>query len=228
MLCFFPGGSFLHHLLANSNHGSDSASNVTGIGCPGAASEFCVSCCCHTFIFSFKTLYMKPLEHMLLTCLIHKWPFSKVPCFFCKGDVHFQWDLLHPQSDALQLTKAVGRTWEVAEYHNWFFLTSDPNEITNSQGKEKSSSTVKRSPIWRVLSTHSLDLNAFLPPVWTSTYVSSGKEAAEDGCPPPADNSSATAARPLLVRQAPDCYICLQIPLPVFFFLKPQAAPFDV
>lgn len=144
-----------------------------------------------------------------------------------RRNFHFQQDLLQPQSEALQLTEAVGRTWEVAEYHNWF-LTSDPNEITDSQGREKPSSTVKESPIWKALSTHSLDFNAFLPPMGISVYVSSGKEAAEHSCPPLADNSSATAARPLLVRQAPDCYICLQIPLPVFFFLKPQAAPFDV
>lgn len=64
--------------------------------------------------------------------------------------------------------------------------------------------------------------------LWEYLCMSSGKEAAEHLCPPLADNSSATAVRPLLVRQAPDCYICLQIPLPVFFFLKPQAAPFDV
>lgn len=221
MHCFFTGSSFLHDLLANSNHGSDTLSNVTGIGCPGATSEFCVSCCCHTFIFSFKTLYIKPLEHILLTCLIHKLPFFKLPYVFCKGDLHFQWNLLQPQSDALQLTVAVGRTWEVAENHNCFF-SSDPNEITNYTRERKA---IQHR---RALSTHSLDFNVFLPPLGIYVLVSSGKKAAEHLYPPLADNSSATAARPLLVRQAPDCYICLQIPLPVFFFLKPQAAPFDV
>lgn len=161
MHCFFPGSSFLHHFLTNSNHGSNSVSSFSGIGCPRAALEFCVSvsCSCHTFIFSFKSLYVK----LLLTCLIHKWPFFKLP-FLQRINFPFQQDLLQPQPDALQLTEAVGRTWEAAEYHNWV-LTSDPNEITDSQGREKPSSTVKESPIWKVLSTHSLDFNAFLPPM---------------------------------------------------------------
>lgn len=102
------------------------------------------------------------------------------------------------------------------------FSSSDPNEITNYTGERKA---IQHR---RALCTHSLDFNAFLPPLGTSVDVSPGREAAEHSCPPLADKSSATAARPLLVRQAPDCYICLQIPSPVFSFLEPQAAPFDV
>lgn len=83
---------------------------------------------------------------MLLTCLIHKWPFSKVPCFFCKGDVHFQWDLLHPQSDALQLTKAVGRTWEVAEYHNWFFWPVILMRLQIHKGKKSHPAELREVP----------------------------------------------------------------------------------
>lgn len=61
LLLVFLDFFLLHFLLANSNHGSIQI--TLGYGALEQPQAFCGPCCCHTF--PFKTLYRKPLRHIL-------------------------------------------------------------------------------------------------------------------------------------------------------------------
>ena len=83
---FFPVfGFFLHHLLANSIHDSDSVSQCCWDTMPWSSLRHSVAPAAATlFFFSFKTLYRKPLGCILHLPASQMAPFSNYPVSFSK------------------------------------------------------------------------------------------------------------------------------------------------